>query len=75
MVKGVKAFKITSLHRVVECLLHSNYTRQVKEPKFACVSFPDLFPLSQLGLKLDVSDVLDVCDVLDPSKSITGTGI
>ena len=69
MVKGTKAFKITSLHRVVECFLHSNYTRQVKEPKFPSVSFPDLFPLSQLGLKPNVSDILD------PSKSIMGTEI
>lgn len=69
MVKGVKAVKITPLHSVVECFLLSNYTRQVKEPKFAYISFLDLFPLSQLGLKLDVSDILD------PSKSIMGTGI
>lgn len=72
MVKGVKAFKITplhSVHSVVECFLLSSYTRQVKEPKFAYISFPDLFPLSHLWLKLDVSDILD------PSKSIMDTGI
>lgn len=65
----MKAFKITSLHRAVEYFLHSNCTRQVKEPKFACISCPGLFLVTQSGLNLDVSDILG------PSKSIMGTGI
>ena len=59
MVEGAKAFKITSLHGVVECLLHSSYTGLVKEPTSAYISFPDFFPVSQLELKLGVSDTLD----------------
>lgn len=69
MVKGLKALKITSLQRVVKRFLHSNYTRWVKKPKFTYISFLNLFQLSQLGLKLDVSDIFD------PSKSVMATGI
>lgn len=69
MVKGLKALKITSLQRVMKRFLHSNYTRWVKKPKFTYISFPDLFQVSQLGLKLDVSDIFD------PSKLVMDTGI